>query len=84
MIRDLEEMTCMEFVEQVTAYLEGALPAQDRERLEQHLAVCEPCRVYLEQLRMTLALAGRIQPEDLTSEMRTQLLHVFTQWKASG
>ena len=34
------EMTCHELVELVTEYLEDAMTASERERLEQHLAAC--------------------------------------------
>lgn len=46
-----EEMVCRELVELVTGYLEGTLPAADRDRLEQHLDECSWCRDYIDQHR---------------------------------
>ena len=56
------ELECRELVELVTDYLENALPAHERDRFEEHLAGCEGCRRYLEQMRTTIALARRAGP----------------------
>jgi anti-sigma factor RsiW len=53
------DLTCRELVELVTDYLEDALPAGERERFEAHLAECEGCDAYVEQIRATIRLAGR-------------------------
>src|ERR1700735_990962 len=70
--------------ELVTAYLEGARPAEDRRRLERHLAGCPHCTEYLAQMRETIRLAGRVAPEDLTPVMRTALTDVYRRWRAGG
>ena len=53
-----EDLACVEVVEIVTDYLEGALPAAEALRLERHLATCPGCTEYLEQLR---AIAGSLE-----------------------
>jgi anti-sigma factor RsiW len=53
-------MTCQELVELVTEYLEGTLPGPDRQRFEEHLAECPHCVAYLEQMRITIGLVGRL------------------------
>jgi anti-sigma factor RsiW len=78
------DMPCREAVEAVTAYLEGAMASGDRARFEAHLADCEHCTTYLEQIRETIALTGRIEPEDLTPGAREALLGVFREWAAEG
>ena len=55
-----EEMVCDELVELVTAYVEGTLPAGDRERLEQHLEECKWCVDYVDQHREVIAALGRL------------------------
>ncbi len=51
---------CRELVELVTAYLDGVLPAQERERVDLHLAGCDGCTAYLVQIRATIAVLGRV------------------------
>lgn len=53
------ELECRELVELVTDYLEDALPERERERFEAHLAECEGCRRYVEQMRTTIGLSER-------------------------
>jgi predicted anti-sigma-YlaC factor YlaD len=74
-------LCCAEFVEHATGYLEGTLSKREHRRLEAHLQVCEPCRVYLEQLEQTLRAARNAKPEPLPSRLKDDLANVFTQWK---
>jgi len=53
-----DPLVCREFVELVTDYLEGALPQDERVRFEAHLAECDGCTGYLEDMRR---LAGSLQ-----------------------
>ena len=76
-----EEITCRELVELVSDYLEDALPARDRLLFEQHLVFCPPCTIYVEQLRRTVGLVGRLQEESLEDEPRDALLQAFRHWK---
>jgi anti-sigma factor RsiW len=77
----LPEMPCQELVEVITDYLEGALAETDRLRFEAHLAECDACRDYLEQFRQTIALVGRVEPEQLSPRTREELLAAFRDWR---
>ena len=72
-----EELSCQEVVEILNDYLEGAMPAADRGRIEQHLAECEGCDNYLEQLRTTIRLTGRLTEQSIPPEVMASLLRVF-------
>ena len=76
-------ITCQEFVELVTDYLEGTLAAGDHVRFEQHLTVCPGCADYLDQMRQTINTAGRLGEESLDPTARDQLLELFRDWKRS-
>ena len=76
-------MTCEEFVELVTAYLEGTLPAEDRAAFDDHLALCPGCDRYLAQFRATIDLLGELPEESLSSPGRERLLVAFAQWRRS-
>ncbi len=80
---DREEILCREFVELVTDYLEGALPAERVELVEQHLVMCDWCKTYLEQLEATVrALPEAAEPEPVSPETELVLLAAFREWKA--
>ena len=75
---------CQEVVEMVTDYLEGAMPTADRRRLEHHLAGCRHCTEYLAQMRETIALTGRLTPEDLTPDVSAELTDLYRRWRNEG
>jgi anti-sigma factor RsiW len=58
-------------------YLDGSLSRRDRRRLEKHLAVCDACTAYLEQLRLTVAASGSATPDDLSPEVLDTLTDLF-------
>ena len=78
----LPEMPCQELVELVTDYLEDRLSPVDRLRFEAHIAECEYCETYLEQMRQTIRTLGRISEESLSDAARETLLEAFRSWRA--
>jgi anti-sigma factor RsiW len=76
-------MTCREFVELATDYLEGRLAGAERERFDDHLALCPGCQAYMENLEATLRALGRIPEESLSAAARAELLYAFRDWKAA-
>ena len=78
--RRRSELVCRQAVELVTDYLEGALSAADRERLEGHLAGCPHCTEYLAQMRRTLDALGRIEPETLEPAVQDELVALYRRW----
>jgi anti-sigma factor RsiW len=77
----LAHLSCRELVELVTAYLEGTLPAGARKRFEAHVAECDGCATYLEQMRTTIRLSGALGVEDVSPEAERALLHAFREWR---
>lgn len=75
-------MTCKQLVELVTEYLEDRMPAETRASFEAHIGECEFCRLYVEQMRVTIRTLGRIEPEEtMSEETRTQLMLAFRDWR---
>jgi anti-sigma factor RsiW len=75
---------CQEMVELITDYLEDALSRSARRRFEAHLANCEHCTEYLEQMRDTIRLTGRLQAQDLTPEMSEEFSSLYRRWRADS
>jgi anti-sigma factor RsiW len=71
------EIACIELVELLTDYLEGALPPDEVAAVEAHLAVCAACRRYLDQMRATIAALGTVPVESLSDEACDTLLAEF-------
>ena len=77
-------LTCAEVVELVTSYLEGGLSEADRARFDAHIAGCDGCTNYLDQMRVTIAVVGHVREEDLSDDAKAELLGAFRGWARDG
>ena len=76
-----QELDCREVVELVTAYLEGTMAPDERRQLDQHLAACEGCQDYLEQMRTVIRVVGRPAVDAVPAETMAGLLRAFRDWR---
>lgn len=76
-----DEIVCRELVELVTPYLEDTLPADERALVDQHLASCNGCEAYLQQMQLTIKAIGHVSEEAITSQTREELLAIFRAWR---
>lgn len=77
------ELTCKEMVELVTNYLEGGLSRRHRRRFERHIAGCDGCSTYLDQMRQTIHVLGGLTEDSISPEAKDALLHAFRDWKTA-
>lgn len=70
-------LVCQQAVELMSDYLDGSLSRRDRKRLERHLAGCDACNAYLEQMRVTIVASGVVVADDLTPEVLETLTDLF-------
>ena len=73
----MDEIVCREFAELTTDYLEGAVPDDDLELVEEHLAMCDWCREYLHQIETTSAAVAETAPPAPPEETLRTLLGAF-------
>jgi MFS family permease len=73
----VSDLTCAEFVELVTAFLDGTLDAITERRLVDHLPNCVGCERYLDQFRQTIRMLGDLPVQSLSTEDRHALLSAF-------
>jgi anti-sigma factor RsiW len=79
-----DPLVCREFVELVTDYLEGALPADERARFEAHLAECDGCTAYLEDMRRLIGSLNQTPEPPPDPATREALLRAFRDLRESG
>ena len=75
-------ISCQEVVEVVTDYLEGKLSPEDAAIFDAHLALCDGCQFYLDQMRITIAAVGRVDDEEVPAELRDTVLAAFRNRRA--
>jgi len=72
-------VNCYEAIDVMGDALEGALAADLRAGLDEHLAECSPCRNYLDQLRLTRQALENLPPSGETCPRRSELIERFRQ-----
>jgi anti-sigma factor RsiW len=72
-----DPLVCREFVELVTGYLEGTLPEAERARMDAHLAECDGCSGYLEDMRRLVGSLHETPEPPPDDETRDALLRAF-------
>lgn len=85
-IRNELRITCADALELMTDYLDEALVGEDRTRFRAHLGGCEACAVYLDQLRLTVEISGRITGEDryrVDTDTMSRLLDLYRETRPS-
>jgi predicted anti-sigma-YlaC factor YlaD len=75
--RSEAEVTCRELVELVSDYLDEALPPATLDLVEEHLVLCDACREYVAQVRMTIGAVAGLPAEEPDAAMLRSLLGAF-------
>lgn len=70
-------LSCVEVVELVTSYLDGALDDATAGRVREHLALCDGCAEYVEQMRATAGVLEVAVEDQLGAGVRDRLLSAF-------
>jgi anti-sigma factor RsiW len=79
----VDEVTCRQFVELVTEYFEGALPARTLSQVEEHLVMCDWCVTYVEQMQATIASLRELK-EERSPEPPASVLAALQERRAGG
>ena len=76
-----EELDCGTAVELAADHLEGATSFDQGRRLELHVAGCDGCRDYLEQVQTVLRVAGRPVVDAVPPRTMAGLLRALRDWR---
>jgi hypothetical protein len=77
-------LSCVELVEKITDYFEGALSAEEVKRIEDHLPVCDGCTGYVDQLRTVIRTSAWIDGPQRRDEADAAVLEIFRAWTRTG
>lgn len=72
-------LTCKEATRQATLFLEGRLHAADAAAVEAHVASCESCRLYVDQIALVRDALRRLPGESPSEALRKKLREAFAQ-----
>lgn len=69
-----DNLGCSECVDLLADYVDGALPREQADRLESHLASCPPCVAFVKTYKGTVDAAARLRQMTLPPELRDRLI----------
>lgn len=75
-----ESLHCRFIVQLLTDYLEDALSSPEHNRVADHLAECEACSAFLDQMRTIIRITGTVDDDQLSPTTRQALLSQFRDW----
>jgi tetratricopeptide (TPR) repeat protein len=81
-IRDC--VTCSQFRDEITEYLEEALSREEREIFEEHRDRCVPCQDYFGELADCIEGLERLRVDDLSPEKESELVALLNKRERSG
>jgi anti-sigma factor RsiW len=76
-------LTCKQFLEELTDYLDESLDAEVREKLEKHIAECPNCWVICDTTRKTVEIYRGMDPYPISTEMHSRLIAAIEKKKAA-
>jgi predicted anti-sigma-YlaC factor YlaD len=82
-LRRRDPLVCREFVQLVSDYLEGTLPEPERERFEAHLAECDGCEGYLDDVARVVGSLHETALPEPDPHTRETLLAAFRDLRRS-
>ena len=66
-------LTCKEFLQELTDYLDSTVDVELRHKLEAHINECPNCFVILDTTQKTIKVYKGMQPQVLPSEVNSRL-----------
>ena len=70
-------MTCSQFLEELSDYLDDELDRAMRAELERHLGTCRHCRVIWDTTRETVRVFKGLEPYPISPQLESRLLEAL-------
>jgi len=67
-------LTCKEFLQELTDYLDSTVDAELRVKLERHISECPNCFVILDTTQKTIKVYKGVEPQAIPDEVRVRLM----------
>ncbi len=76
-------LSCQQITELVTDFLEGRMGFAQRMRFQMHVGMCKHCRLYLRQMKATVAAVGQLPEAPMPEAVRDEMRKRFATWHAA-
>ena len=77
-------LTCKEFLQELTDYLDSTVDAELRLKLERHINECPNCFVILDTTQKTIKVYKGMQPQEIPEAVHVRLMKAVERKMAAG
>ncbi|MGA2723020.1 MAG: zf-HC2 domain-containing protein [Bryobacteraceae bacterium] len=70
-------LTCKDFLNELTDYLDECLDAEVRTKLERHITECPNCWVIADTTRKTIQIYKGMEPYPIPADVETRLMQAL-------
>ena len=70
-------LTCKEFLQELTDYLDESLDAEIREKLERHILECPNCWVISDTTKKTIKIYRGMDPVPIPADVESRLMRAL-------
>jgi len=67
-------LTCNQFLDELSEYLDETTAGEARQKLEQHVSECPNCWVMVDTTKKTIAIYKGMEPEPLSEKLHSRLM----------
>jgi anti-sigma factor RsiW len=67
-------LTCKEFLQELSDYLDENVDAEVRSKLEQHIALCPNCWVVCDTTKKTIQIYKGMEPYQIPADVESRLM----------
>ena len=67
-------LTCKQFLRELGEYLDDSLPADERQKLQDHINACPNCYVVADTTRQTIQVYKHCQPVSMPGGVKDRLM----------
>jgi anti-sigma factor (TIGR02949 family) len=77
-------LTCKEFMQELSDYLDATVDAELRRKLEVHISECPNCFVILDTTKKTIEVYKGVQPQPIPPEVHARLMRAVEKKMAAA
>jgi anti-sigma factor RsiW len=77
-------LTCKQFLDELSDYLDESASGETRRELEAHLTACPNCWVIADTTRKTVKIYKGMEPQPISEDLRERLLRALDKKMSSG
>ena len=76
-------LTCKDFLKELSDYLDEAVDAEIRAKLEQHILECPNCWVIMDTTKKTIRIYKGMEPHPIPADVESRLMKALEKKMAS-